>query len=277
MLNVFSEGEGVVRTSDGVRVFYRTAGQGQLTALFLHGWGVTGSGSFWNPVLQGLDHANLRSVIVDLRGHGRSDHTRDGFTTERFAEDLFEVVDHLGAKEFILVAYSMSGRWAQWMSCKSPERVLAQVLIAPVAASPFPVAEPMIDDWLRAIETRDGYHAFESLFTKERLSEDILDDCFSAVQSSPEFALRETLRMCAQPGFSERLAAVPVPTLVIGGNCDRLMSPDYLLEEVIRRIPGARLEVLDCGHNVPLGKPAETAAMIQDFVASARRETSWAE
>jgi pimeloyl-ACP methyl ester carboxylesterase len=33
----------------------------------------------------------LHFVAVDLRGHGRSEHTRDGFTTERFAEDMLEV------------------------------------------------------------------------------------------------------------------------------------------------------------------------------------------
>src|SRR5947209_17280222 len=128
MLNVFDEGEGVIRASDGARIFFRAAGEGQLTVLFLHGWAGVGSGSFWSPVLRGLDHNYLRSVIVDLRGHGRSDHTRDGFTTEQFARDLFDVADHLAAREFILVAYSMSGRWAQWMACASPERVLGQVL-----------------------------------------------------------------------------------------------------------------------------------------------------
>src|SRR5579872_1165081 len=115
MLNVFGDGEGMVRTADGVRIFYRTAGEGRTTVLLLHGWAGTGSGSFWSPVLRGLHHdANIRCVIVDLRGHGRSDHTHDGFTTGRFAADLFEVADHLGAREFVVTAYSMSGRWAQW-------------------------------------------------------------------------------------------------------------------------------------------------------------------
>lgn len=267
MLNVFSEGEGVVHTSDGVRIFYRAAGEGSPTVLFLHGWGGTGSGPFWDPVLRGLGPARLSTIVVDLRGHGRSGHTGEGFTTERFAQDLFETADHLGAQKFIVAAYSMSGRWAQWMSYTRPERVLGQVLIAPVAASALPLSEAMVDDWLRSVRTRDGYHAFESQFTKARLAADILDECFAAVESSPEFSLRETLRMCAQPGFAERLAAVPVPTLVVGGSCDPLMTPGYLREEVVRKIPGARLELLDCGHNVPLEKPAETAALIQEFVA----------
>ena len=46
------------------------------------------------------------------------------------------------------------------------------------------------------------------------------------------------------------------------------MGPDYLRREVVAKIPGARLELLDCGHNVPLEKPAETAALIREFVAS---------
>lgn len=74
--------------------------------------------------------------------------------------------------------------------------------------------------------------------------------------------------MCAGPGFAEELSRVPVPTLVIGGRSDPLMSPDYLRQEVAGKIPGARLKLLDCGHNVPLEKPAETAALIVEFLAS---------
>jgi sigma-B regulation protein RsbQ len=171
MSSVFNKGRGVVRASDGTRIFYTMAGEGQTTALFLHGWGDTGSGPFWSPVLRGLDQAKLRSVMVDLRGHGRSDHTRRGFTTEQFAQDVFDVVDQAGVKAFVVVAYSMSVRWAQWMSCTSPERVLGQILIAPVSTSPMPLTEAMADGWLRSIESRDGYHQFESQFTKERLAE----------------------------------------------------------------------------------------------------------
>src|SRR5206468_2008154 len=115
---------------------------------------------------------------------------------------------------------------------------------------------------------RDGYHRFESQFTKAPLPGNVLDDSFSAAQSSPAFTLRETLHMCAHPGFAEKLAAAPVPTLVIGGRFDPLISPNYLRDQVAGSIPGARLELLDCGHTLPLEKPVETAALIQEFVAA---------
>jgi pimeloyl-ACP methyl ester carboxylesterase len=67
---------------------------------------------------------------VDQRGHGRSDQTSRGFTLERFAQDLFTVADDAQSDQFMVVAYSMSGKWAQWMASTVPERVRAQVLRA---------------------------------------------------------------------------------------------------------------------------------------------------
>ena len=271
MLSVFSDGENAIHTSDGVSLFYRTEGEGPTTLLFVHGWGGNGSGAVWDPVLHRLNHGGLRLVCMDLRGHGRSEHTRRGFTTERFAEDVLEVADHVDASRFILVAYSMSGRWSQWLSLTCADRVQGQVLLAPVAAVAMPMPQSMVDDWIKRVSTRETYHEFESQFTKRRLSGDELDECFAAMQSVPEYSLRETLRMCGEPGFEERLTDVHVPTVVLAGKYDPLMTPDYLRREVVCRIPGARMALLDCGHNLPLEMPTGVAGIIEAFVAGLAR------
>jgi len=206
-------------------------------------------------------------VLVDLRGHGRSEHTRQGFTTERFAEDLFEVADHIGARTVIPVGYSMSGRWAQWMACSRPERVAGLVLIAPAPACAMPLTPELADDWVNSVATREGYHQFEGRFTKQALAEAILDECFSDIRRTPEFSLRETLRMCAQTGFEQKLSGLKAPTVVLAGIHDPILTPDYVRQEVAARIPGARLALLDCGHNLPLEAPRETAAVIHGFLA----------
>jgi pimeloyl-ACP methyl ester carboxylesterase len=267
MLSVFSDGENVVRTSDGVSIFYRAEGEGPTTLLFVHGWGGNGSGAVWDSVLHRLNHRDLRLVSMDLRGHGRSEHTEEGFTTERFADDILEVADQVGAAQFGIVAYSMSGRWSQWLSLTHADRVLGQVLLAPVAAVAMPIPQSMVDDWIERVGSRETYYDFESQFTKTRLSEDELDECYSAVQSTPEFSLRETLRMCGEAGFEERLADAQVPTLVVGGIHDPLITPDYLHREIVCRIPGSRKVLLDCGHNLPLELPTAVAAVIEAFIA----------
>ena len=57
--------EAAVRAGDGTRLFYRIAGAGSTTLLFLHGWGGSGSGAFWDRTLQHLDPTGLRLVLAD--------------------------------------------------------------------------------------------------------------------------------------------------------------------------------------------------------------------
>lgn len=268
---VLNEAEGVVQTTDGTRIFYTTAGAGPTTLLFMHGWGGSGSGGLWKRVLGRLDVDRLRLVAVDLRGHGRSDHATDGFTTERFADDMFDVADHLGATDLVLIAFSMSGRWAQWMSSTRPDRVAGQILIAPAPAAALPLTEDMLDNWLRVTRTRAGFDGFVRQFTKNELAPDILDDYFAALAGTPEHTLRESFRMCSHPGFTAMLRDARVPTVVVAGMHDALLTPAYLRNEVVSKIPTARIALLDCGHEIPLEMPVETAAIIEAFVAALGR------
>lgn len=263
--------EATVRATDGTGLFYRMAGEGPTTLLFLHGWGGSGSGAFWDRALQFIDPTGLRLVLADLRGHGRSDHARDGFTTDRFAEDMFEVADHVGASELIVVAFSMSGRWAQWMACTEPNRVKGQILFGPAPAAPLPLTEEILDDWIRATASRSTFEKFIGQFTRNPLSADTLDDYYSSVQTTPERSLRESYRMCTHPGFSDRLGATRARTLVVAGAHDPLLTLDYVREQIVRKIPAARLAPLDCGHEIPLEQPRETGVLIEAFVAGLRK------
>jgi pimeloyl-ACP methyl ester carboxylesterase len=269
MLNELGEGERSVKTSDGTRIFYRTVGQGPRTLLFLHGWGGTGSGGFWDPVVRQIDSQGFQMVLPDLRGHGRSDHTRHGFTTERFAEDLFEVADDAHVSDLVVVGYSMSGRWAQWMACSRPERVRGQILVAPAPAAALPLTEEMLDGWIAATRTRETFTGFIRQFTKAMPSAETVDEYFASLQASPEHALRESFRMCCHPGFADRLNATRAATLVVGGWHDPMLTPDFLRQEVVQRIPGARLALVDSGHEIPIELPGELAALIEAFIAGA--------
>ena len=58
-----------------------------------------------------------------------------------------------------------------------------------------------------------------------------------------------------------------VPTLVLAGDGDPILTPDYVRRSVVDSIPGARLVILPCGHEVPIEMPNETAWLLQAFVA----------
>ena len=81
------------------------AEEGPTTLLFLHGGpeavlersGIERS-SFL--IRRGYDWSWRICVVTDVRSR------RDGFSTERFAENMFEVADHGGAAKLIVVAYT---------------------------------------------------------------------------------------------------------------------------------------------------------------------------
>jgi pimeloyl-ACP methyl ester carboxylesterase len=57
------------------------------------------------------------------------------------------------------------------------------------------------------------------------------------------------------------------PTLVIGGTGDTMFPPDALRAAVVGPLAQARLELVDCGHEIPLEAPHELAALIEGFLA----------
>lgn len=259
-----------LRTDDGALIAYRTLGDGPRDVLFIHGWGGSGTGSFWNHMLKHLDLTGLRLILADLRGHGASGAATDGFTTERFAADMFAVADAVRAEQVVVVAYSMSGRWAQWMACAQPERVLGQVLVAAVPAADIPLSDAAKESWLQVARDRSPatFEPWLRQFTRDPLSADITQEYFEAVTGTPERSLAETLDMCRQQGqFMDRLKAITAPTLVVGGTHDPMLPPPVLRQAVVDALPRARLATLECGHEIPLEKPEELAGLITAFLA----------
>src|ERR1700688_1543507 len=89
-----------VRTDDGIAIEYQIYGRGPLTLLFLHGWG--NAASAWDDfVTRRLNLSGLRCIAASYRGHGGSSGCGSGYTHERFARDMFAVVDAVGAERFV--------------------------------------------------------------------------------------------------------------------------------------------------------------------------------
>jgi non-heme chloroperoxidase len=259
-----------VRADDGVSIAYQIAGTGSQTVLALHGWGGAGSGHSWHELIRHLDLRDLRVVAIDLRGHGESDQPDFGFTLERFGRDILAVADHVGAEKFALIGYSMSGRWAQWISCHFPARVLGQVLIAPAPASALPLGDDLLETWMRESADRETFESWVRQFTSAPLPEGILEAYFKDISRASELAKKETFRMCCRDDFSESLGATLAPTLVMAGDQDPMLSPEFLRQEVVARIERARLVHVDCGHEIPIERPAQAAALIEAFLAALR-------
>lgn len=85
------------------RIFVETVGTGQPTLVLLHGLGV--NGAVWKPFVTALDWPG-RVLVPDLRGHGRSAHSRN----YSLAHHAVDVADLLMPGEAVhIVGHSMGG------------------------------------------------------------------------------------------------------------------------------------------------------------------------
>ena len=253
-----------VRTADGISIAYKTLGDGPRNLLFMHGW--AGSGSYWDEMLKHLDPGGLRAITYDMRGHGDSDRADTGFTLDHIAHDALAVADHAGAGKFVLVGFSISGKFAQYVSGLSPDRVEGQILIAgaPAAAIPFP--PETYQYFLSCAGNREMMRGMISQFIKEPVQPEVMDRFLDGAIKVPLGALEGTLNTCINASFAEKLAQVRTRTLVIGGAHDPIFSPEVLRQGVVAPLSGARLALVDSSHEIPIEKPQELAALIEAFL-----------
>ena len=94
------------RSFDGERIAYHTAGRGDVTLLFVHGW-CCNSG-YWREQVPVFEK-KYKVVTMDLAGHGKSGHSRKIYSVDSYGQDVSAVMEDLDAKKVIVIGHSMGG------------------------------------------------------------------------------------------------------------------------------------------------------------------------
>jgi 3-oxoadipate enol-lactonase len=114
----------MLRDIDGIRINVLDEGSGP-PVLFLHGLG--GCWRDWEPQLERLSD-RYRCVVIEHRGHGRSERVPGPYTTDVFASDALAVARTLDIDHAYVVGLSMGGMIAQKLALAAPDFVDALVL-----------------------------------------------------------------------------------------------------------------------------------------------------
>jgi len=124
-------------TNGGLRIHYEVSGSGDPLALY---HGLTGSGERWRDTgyVAGLAD-EYRLILIDARGHGKSDKPREpeAYGRRRQATDVVAVLDDLEIETTRFWGHSMGGDVALTLGRHHPNRVSALVV---TGYSPFAAA-----------------------------------------------------------------------------------------------------------------------------------------
>jgi len=252
-------------STDQTRIAYNIAGNGPVDLLFMHGW--AGSGSYFDGVVEQLDGTRFRAITFDLRGHGDSALPSNGYGLDQIADDTISVANAVGADRFFLVGFSMSGKFAQYVTSLHSDRVLGQVLVAGCPVGELPMPADVLTDWYGRANDAERMVDLLRQFITQEIPEQVLAGFGRKAASVPLAALQGTMEAVTATSFVIKGGAATVPTLVLGGEHDPMFMPELMREAISNPVQGARLLLLDCGHEIPLERPHELAELIQTFTA----------
>jgi pimeloyl-ACP methyl ester carboxylesterase len=215
--------------SNGVQIQYVDQGRGAPVVL-LHGF--TGSyARHWEGpgVIGALESAGYRVIAMDCRGHGQSGKPHDASQYGlEMVQDVLRLLDHLHIDRAHIVGYSMGGGIAAQLLVRYPNRVKTVTLLGAGWEGDDPTA-------LRSLmaELADGFAKRDASALVARVAASGPNTpaptaAEIAAMNEALFARNDALALsaCARSMTAlfevsaDRLRAVTVPVLAIGGELD---------------------------------------------------------
>jgi len=114
--------------NDGIKIYYEIEGEGP-PVVMIHGFASSLEGNWkqtnWIKYLQG----NYKLVLLDCRGHGKSDKPHDGsYYGQKMDDDIIKLMKHLSIKKANLFGYSMGAYITFRLLLSNPEIFISAIL-----------------------------------------------------------------------------------------------------------------------------------------------------
>lgn len=219
-----------VEVESGVNIYVEDVGQGR-PVIFLHGWPLD-SRMFEYQYMR-LPAQGFRCIGIDARGFGKSDAPWDGYTYDRYADDVRAVIDALGIEDAVLVGFSMGGATAVRYAARHQGHGISKLLLLGAAAPSFTVRDGVPDAMTveelneqiiqPTLEDRPKMvTAFGKMLTYKKPSASSSDWVeMVAFQSSAVGTLRAA-EMLRDEDLRDDLAKITVPTAIFHGEKDEI-------------------------------------------------------
>ncbi|CAB1076807.1 Beta-ketoadipate enol-lactone hydrolase (EC [Olavius algarvensis Delta 1 endosymbiont] len=201
------------------------------------------------------------------------------YTMDDMALDVVALMDKLDIETAHIAGISMGGFITQLLAVQYPERVISMTSIMSGSGPVDPALidslwsvpstrEAYIQEWVEYIRQFGSKQYFESDEYERRVAAAAFDRCYS-----PDGANRQLLAIFSRTNPKEAVKSITVPSLVVHGSDDSLISPSRG-RETASLVPGATFQLVDgMGHDIPprLGEPL-AEIVLRHILSTANRK-----
>jgi pimeloyl-ACP methyl ester carboxylesterase len=266
---------------DGVRLYYDLTGPEDAPIVVQFGGGLFGRHNF-GLVNDGFRENGFRLLSFDARGYGASDHPRERYTIEGWADDGAGLLDAVGLDRVFVHGTSLGGMVAIAFTAKYPERVIAAC--ADVAfAKPDLYRKTLFRVWRRMAESMpwDDFsdhvttQAVGARFMESAEGTNIFELVREIVGLNDPYTVRQACLAMENMDLSPLVPQISRPLLMTNGTYDVLCPPDLAPSGV-----GARkmaemnsnvtlVEFPDIGHADLVECPQDAIRIVTEFFEKA--------
>jgi pimeloyl-ACP methyl ester carboxylesterase len=212
--------------------------------------------------------ARVPTILVDLRGHGRSSAPDGEWTIAAMARDVVRLLRHLGAERAHLAGLSMGGMVAQQFALDYPYATASLVLASTIGGIPAD-GENVAREALQFIATHSMAEVSKARITAaftDRVDPTMRLHFIEAVALNHKPDYERAARSVFEFSVQDRLQEIRVPTLVVVGEEERSF-PRAWMEHLATRIPGARLaRIAGAAHLCNMERPQEFNRVLLEFL-----------
>lgn len=255
----------MLHISDGIDLHLREDGPRDGPAIFFaNALGTTMQ--IWDAVIARLPHG-VRCLRYDMRGHGGSSCAPAPYTIGALIRDAERVLEHVEARDVVVVGISIGGLVAQGLAAKRLDLVCAAVLSN---TAPKIGTRALWEERVNALRSQGpaamAQQTCARWFSRAFLENADLDPWRRMLEATPTEGYAGCAAAIAGTDFFTPTAALRLPVLAVAGDADGSTPPD-LVREMAELIPGAKFTLLrGAGHVPSIDQPEAFAAALNGFL-----------
>ena len=245
-----------------IDLYYEDQGTGRPVVL-LAGWPFDARS--WEPQLLPLLQAGYRVITVDRRGFGRSSAPVTGYNFDTLSADVEVLLRTLDLNDVTLVGFSLgTGEVARYIGKFGTDRLRSAVLLESLTpsfahsddnpkgvdeAGVKGVQQAIADDRFAWLTEMMGNFLNLDDYQGTRVSEDTVRAMWSAGAQASPFATWACPQTWLED-FHADLERFDVPTLIVHGTADRILSIDGQGARAHQALPDARYIEIEGGPHI---------------------------